>query len=114
MKTKQIIFTILLLFSNVKFAVSATPEFTIEIKNHLFYPSEIVIPAHTKVKLIIINHDSSSEEFESYELNREKIIPGKRKGIIFIAPQEPGEYPFFGEFYPETATGKIISRQVEE
>ena len=86
----------------------ATQSFTIEIKNHLFEPSELVIPVETKVKLIIYNRDKTSEEFESYELNREKIIPGGHKGIIFIGPLEAGTYPFFGEFFPETARGKII------
>jgi len=92
-----------------KTAYSATPVFTIEIKNHLFYPEELVIPAHTKIKLVIYNRDKTSEEFESYELNREKIIMGNRKGIIFIGPLEPGEYPYFGEFFPETALGKLIA-----
>ncbi|HHJ35556.1 MAG TPA: cupredoxin domain-containing protein [Gammaproteobacteria bacterium] len=91
-------------------AYADTQKFTIKIKNNLFYPSEIVVPAQTKVKLVILNQDSTTEEFESYELNREKIILGKRKGTIFIGPLEPGEYPFFGEFHPETALGKIIAR----
>ena len=91
-------------------AFAGTPSFTLEIKNHLFYPAELVVPAHTKVKLIVFNRDAEPEEFESYELNREKIIMGKRKGIVFIGPLEPGEYPFFGEFHPLTALGKIIAR----
>jgi len=89
---------------------ASTPKFTIEIKNHLFYPSKLVVPAHKKVKLIIQNRDATPEEFESYELNREKVILGNRKGIVFIGPLEPGEYPYFGEFHPETALGKIIAR----
>ena len=84
------------------------PVFILEISNHLFMPSEFVIPANTKVKLMVHNLDATSEEFESYELNREKVIMGKRKAVIFIGPLEPGEYPFFGEFHPETAQGKII------
>jgi hypothetical protein len=91
-------------------AVAKTPIFEIEIRNHLFEPSELVIPANTKVKLIVYNHDPTPEEFESYELNREKIIMGNRKTVIFIGPLKPGEYPFFGEFNPKTAQGKIIAR----
>ncbi|MBT5228949.1 MAG: cupredoxin domain-containing protein [Methylococcales bacterium] len=89
---------------------AGTPSFTIEIKNHLFYPDVLTVPANKKVKLIIINRDESSEEFESYELNREKIITGGRKGIVFIGPLAPGEYPYFGEFHPKTALGKIIAQ----
>ena len=89
-------------------AAAATPVIEIEIKDHLFHPSEIVIPANTKVKLVINNLDPTSEEFESYELNREKVINGSSKAVIFIGPLPPGEYPFFGEFYPKTAQGKVL------
>ena len=89
-------------------ATAATPVVEIEIKDHLFYPQEVVIPANTKVKLLIKNLDPTPEEFESYELNREKVIAGNSKTVIFIGPLPPGEYPFFGEFYPKTAQGKVV------
>ena len=84
-----------------------TPVFTIEIRNHLFNPSVLVIPSGKKVKLIVHNLDDTPEEFESYELNREKVIMGGAKATIFIGPLDPGDYPFFGEFYPKTAQGII-------
>ncbi len=87
---------------------AATPVIDVEIKNHLFIPSEIIIPENTKVKLVIHNRDETDEEFESYELNREKVIIGNRKGVIFVGPLPAGEYPFFGEFFPKTAQGKVI------
>ena len=89
-------------------AGAATDEYVIEIRNHLFYPSELIIPSGVRVKLRIVNTDDTAEEFESFELNREKVIRGNRSGIVFIGPLRAGEYPFFGEFYPKTAQGKII------
>lgn len=88
--------------------IAAPPVIEIEIRNHLFQPDTLIIPANTKVKLIVYNRDTTPEEFESYELNREKVIMGGRKAIIFVGPLPPGEYPFFGEFNPQTALGKII------
>jgi len=82
---------------------------TIRIKDHLFHPARLEVPAGVKVKLIIINEDDTAEEFESYPLNREKIIRGGRRGIIYIGPLEPGSYPFFGEFNQDTAQGVIIA-----
>ncbi|WP_062063438.1 cupredoxin domain-containing protein [Cellvibrio sp. OA-2007] len=101
---KYTLFASLLLGATTKAEV---PTFTLEIRDHLFYPAQLVVPANTKVKLIIINRDATPEEFESYELNREKIIMGGAKAIIFIGPLLPGDYPFFGEFNPKTAQGLI-------
>jgi len=90
-------------------AAAKTPVFELEIRDHLFHPEELRIPANTKVKLIVYNRDSTPEEFESYELNREKVIMGGRKANIFIGPLKPGEYPFFGEFNPKTAQGRVVA-----
>lgn len=90
--------------------LAGPPDFELEIRDHLFYPAELVVPANVKVRLLVTNSDPTAEEFESYELNREKIIPGGGKAVIFIGPLAPGEYPFFGEFFPNTAQGKIIAR----
>ena len=84
------------------------PVFELEIREHLFAPSSFVIPADTKIKLLVHNRDATPEEFESYELNREKVILGGRSAVIFIGPLAPGRYPFFGEFNPKTAQGEII------
>lgn len=89
--------------------VAAPPVFEIEIRNHLFQPDIITIPAGVKVKLVVHNRDATPEEFESFELNREKVIMGGTTATVFIGPLAPGEYPFFGEFNPNTALGKIIA-----
>ncbi len=87
----------------------AAPVFEIEIREHLFYPSELTVPAGAKVKLVVYNRDPTPEEFESYELNREKVIMGGARAVIFIGPLSPGTYPFFGEFNPKTAQGTVIA-----
>ena len=106
-----IIFTLPSLFFSIALphtAYAKTPMITIKIKNHLFYPDEVHIPPNKKIKLFVINEDSTPEEFESYELNREKIIMGNGKAVIFIGPLKKGRYLFFGEFYPKTAQGTVI------
>lgn len=84
------------------------PEYHLALKKHLFYPAQIIIPANKKVKLVILNHDNSVEEFDSFDLNREKVIFPKQKSIIFIGPLPVGEYHFFGEYHPNSARGKVI------
>jgi plastocyanin len=84
--------------------------YTLSIKNHRFEPAEITIPANTRVKLIVKNLDPTAEEFESYELNREKIVGGGKEIIVYIGPVKPGRYPFFGEFHQDTAQGVVIAK----
>ncbi len=105
---KLVLFSGWLLVSGVIHA--AKPVFTITIRDHLFYPSEIEVPANTKVKLLLVNEDATAEEFESYELNREKIVMGSSKAVIFVGPLKPGVYPFFGEFNMATAQGTLVAK----
>lgn len=86
------------------------PTFTLTLKNHRFVPAQVVVPANTKVKLVIVNEDATPEEFESHELNREKIVTGKGKITVWVGPLKPGKYPFFGEFHMDTAQGVLIAR----
>lgn len=88
-------------------ACAEPPTVTLEIRDHLFYPAELVIPADTKVRLVVTNRDPTPEEFESYELNREKVIMGGATAVIFLGPLPAGSYPFFGEFNPKTAQGSV-------
>ncbi len=91
------------------FALAADTEIAITIKDHKFTPSEVRVPAGQKVKLIIENQDATPEEFESHELNREKIIAPRSKASIWIGPLKPGKYPFMGEFNQATAQGVVIA-----
>lgn len=101
-----LLINLLFLFS---FIVEAKrPEYHLELKNNLFYPAQIIIPANIKVKLVIHNRDNSAEEFSSFDLNREKVIFSKQKSTIFIGPLPVGEYSFFGEYHPNSARGKVV------
>jgi hypothetical protein len=80
------------------------------LREHKFVPAEITVPARKKIKLVIENQDATAEEFESYELNREKVVPPKGRVTIFVGPLEPGRYPFFGDFHKETAKGVLIAK----
>lgn len=91
----------------------ATEKFFLTLENHVFTPSELIIPKNKKVKLIVENKDPIAEEFDSFDLNREKVIFPHQKAVIFVGPLEPGEYEYFGEFHPNSARGKIIVKEVE-
>ena len=90
-------------------ALSAEPELLLVLKNHRFEPAEVRVPAGQRVKLVVHNQDSTAEEFESHDLNREKIIPPGAKATLFIGPLKPGRYTFTGEYNEATAKGVVIA-----
>ena len=90
-------------------SMAADLELGLTIKDHRFAPTELKVPAGKKIKLVVSNQDSTPEEFESHELNREKLIAGNGKATIYIGPLAPGKYPFYGEFNEKTARGVIVA-----
>lgn len=80
---------------------------TIIIENHKFKPDLLDLPAGKKIRLTVENKDETAEEFESYDLKREKIVPSKGQAVIILAPLKPGSYNFFGCFNKESAQGTM-------
>jgi plastocyanin len=91
-------------------ANAADPEFRIVIKDHKFAPAELAVPAGQKIRLTVENQDPTPEEFESYDLNREKVVSGNGRIVVFVGPLKPGKYEYFGDFNPSTARGWIVAQ----
>ena len=80
------------------------------IKNRLFNPAELDVPAGRKIKITVRNEDSEAAEFESFELNREKVVPAHDEVTVYVGPLDPGTYPFFNDFDPDKAKGRIVAK----
>src|SRR5215475_4353900 len=92
------------------FAYADDFEARLVIREHKFEPAELAVPAGQKIKLLVENQDATPEEFESNELNREKVVTGKGTITVFLGPLDAGRYPFFGDFHQETAQGVLVVR----
>ena len=103
---KKLLIISLFLFSTN--ALAAMKTYETQITDHKFFPDEINVPAGEKFKLIVTNNDKTAEEFESHDLQKEKMVRGGKKITLIIKALEKGEYKFFGEFHEKTAKGKII------
>jgi plastocyanin len=89
-------------------AANDLPEYTLVIKNHVYQPSELKVPAGTKFRLIVNNQDATPEEFESTDLNREKIVLANSSITVYVGPLRAGNYGYFGDFHQSTAQGRLI------
>jgi high-affinity iron transporter len=78
--------------------------------NHRFEPARIEVPAHQKFKLLVKNTDDTADEFESVDLNREKLVAPGQTITVFLGPLDPGEYKFFGDFHQDTAQGVLVAK----
>lgn len=87
---------------------AASPQMELRIKDRGFQPTELQVPAATKIKLVIHNDDSMPAEFESYDLSREVVVPGGSRVVVYIGPLDAGRYKFFNDFHP-ASTGHVIA-----
>ena len=91
-------------------ARSDDPTYTLTIQDHRFAPEQLDLPAGKKVALIVKNLDATPAEFESTDLNREKVVVGGGTITVFIGPLRPGTYEFFDDFNPGTTHGHIVAK----
>ena len=89
-------------------SASYAADYTITLKNHIFTPPELVIPAHEKIKVTVRNLDDSPAEFESEALNREKVIAGQSEVILYLGPLDGGIYPYLDDFHQDAKGGIVV------
>jgi len=98
------------LIAAMPLAWSDEDSYALTIKDRHFEPAEIAIPAGKKIQLTVKNLDATPSEFESTDLNREKVVTAGSTITVFIGPLRPGSYEFFDDFSPETPHGHIVAK----
>jgi plastocyanin len=89
-------------------AFGDTPQIAISLKSQQFVPSEVAVPAGTKVELLVRNEDAIPAEFESTQLHREKVVTAGQQVSVFVGPLGPGSYEFFDDFHPQTRGHLVV------
>jgi len=98
----------MLLSASAVYADDPVVEARLILFNRTFDPQELMLPAGKKIKLIITNKDASNAEFESPQLNREKVVKANAEIYVYLGPLKVGVYSFFDDFHRQTTAGKII------
>lgn len=94
--------------SSSSFAEDETVQIKLVVHNGKFEPSELKAPANKRIELMVENKGPGTEEFESKELKREKVIPEGQTVKIVLGSLKKGKYKFFGDYHSETAQGKLV------
>jgi hypothetical protein len=85
-------------------------DLTVELRyeNRRFTPRTITVPANQPFKIKVINASKEAIEFESFKLNREKVVRPGGTATINMPALKPGTYDFNDDFHDDVPAGEII------
>ena len=104
--------TAIALAASASTAAPPPPTFTLILKGHRFTPSEVKVPAGQKLRIVVLNQDTATDEFDSHDLKVEELVTPNGRMSFTVGPLKPGSYSFMGEFHAETAQGKLTAVEV--
>lgn len=81
------------------------PTFDISVKDGVFTPKQLDVPAGQRIKLVLRNEGPGPLEFENADLRVEKIVAAGAASFVVIK-LPPGEHLFVDEF--NIATGELL------
>ena len=84
--------------------------YKLTIKDHVFTPNTLAVPANERFVIEVENLDPTPAEFESSDLKVEKIIVGGGKIVVRVSPLKPGTYKFFEDYHPDIGQGTITAK----
>ena len=86
------------------------PSTQLKFQNGQFEPAAINVNAGAPVQLTVVNQSESAIEFESFELNRERVVPPGGSIVVRLPKLDPGQYHFFDDFHHEVTQGTITAQ----
>ena len=79
------------------------------LKGH-FEPQTLTVPAGQPLVLSVSNVTDKTAEFESFKLNREKVVEPGQTITVRVGPLSPGSYDFYDDFNQSVPQGSIVAR----
>ena len=82
----------------------------LHFENRRFTPQTITVPANQPLTVRITNASNEAIEFESFKLNREKVVGPGETIIVRLPALRPGNYDFYDDFHQDVPAGEIIAK----
>ena len=82
----------------------------IRFQDGRFDPPDLVVKAGTQFRLRVVNANKDPIEFESFELNRERVVQPGQEIVVYLPALDPGSYPYFDDFHHDSGQGTITAR----
>src|SRR5208283_866873 len=82
----------------------------IRFENHRFAPQTLTVAADTPLEIRVVNLSRERIEFESFKLNREKVVEPGASVVVKLPALRAGTYDFFDDFHQDVPEGAIVAR----
>jgi len=112
MNHPRILFCLLLLITVASESRTRADDAVVELRfeNRRFIPQTSTIPANQPFKIRIVNASKEAIEFESFKLNREKVVGPGETVIVLLPALRPGTYDFYDDFHQDVPEGTITAK----
>jgi len=84
--------------------------FEIRFESHHFSPQTLEVPANTPLQVRVVNSSRERIEFESFSLNREKVVEPGGSVTLKLPALRAGTYDFFDDFHQDVPEGAIVAK----
>jgi plastocyanin len=88
----------------------AQDEQEIRFENHQFTPQTLTVPSGRKLTIKVINASKETIEFESFKLNREKVVTPGETITVHLSGLSAGAYDFYDDFHQDVPEGSIVAK----
>lgn len=88
------------------YAQAELPSAVVTVRDGLFNPAQLNVPAGGRFKLVLKNEGPGPLEFENDDMHLEKIVAAGAQSFVVLPPLTPGSYEFIDEF--NIATGLLL------
>ena len=112
MKKLILVFSLIVLMMLVFPAGARADDTVIELRfeNRRFTPQTITVPANQALTIRVTNASTEPIEFESFKLNREKVVGPGETITVRIPALRPGSYDFYDDFHQDVPAGSIVAK----
>ncbi len=104
---------VLALFAGLAFPAvidAADSAAELRFENHHFTPQTLAVPAGQQLAIKVVNASNETIEFESFRLNREKVVPPGQATTVRLPALSPGNYDFYDDFHQDVPEGAIVAK----
>jgi plastocyanin len=79
-------------------------------QDNRFAPQTVTVPAGAPLTIKVLNSSTRTIEFESFKLNREKVVQPGQTITVHLPALGSGTYDFYDDFHQDVPQGSIVAR----